>query len=306
MRPSPLASALLVFAGGACYGAMAPVIRVEYAAGFTWQQTTAGQATFGALLFAALLAVQLARGRRLAPVSASGALKLVGMGMTTCCTCIFYSISLAYLPVAAAITLLFQFTWIGLVIQMLVTRTPPRAAELAAAALVVAGTLLASGLLSSELEVDYHPVGVACGLVSAVSCALFMFFSSRVETEMPPVQRGLIVCAGAALLANAVCPTFIPGGTMAAIAPYGLVQGLFALFLPVILFGLGTPQLPCGISTILASAELPCSIILTFLVVGEGVDALQAAGVATILAGVVVSQLPALAAIMAASSSQRQ
>lgn len=300
-----MASALLVFAGGACYGAMAPVIRVEYAAGFTWQQTTAGQATFGMLLFAALLAAQLARGGRLAPLSAKGALKLAGTGMATCCTCIFYSISLSYLPVAVAITLLFQFTWVGIVIQMLVTRTPPRAAELAAAALVVAGTLLASGLFSSELDVDYHPVGVACGLISAVSCALFMFLSGRVETEVPPAQRGLVVCAGAALLANAVCPTFVPGGTMAAIAPYGLAQGFFALFLPVILFGLGTPQLPCGISTILASAELPCSIILTFLLLGEGVDALQAVGVATILAGVAVSQLPALRPMLAKAQKAR-
>ena len=296
MRSNVLASAFLVFVGGACYGAMAPVIKIEYGLGFTWQQTTAGQATFGMLLFASMLAVQMLRGKRVARTSGKGVLKLMGTGMTTCCTCILYSISLSYLPAAVAITLLFQFTWIGIVIQVIVTRTPPHAAEVAAGVLVVAGTVLASGLLSSELHIEYHPVGVACGLASAVSCALFMFFSSRVETDMPSIQRGFIICVGAAVLANAVCPSFIPTGTIVAIAPYGLVQGLFALFLPVALFGLGTPHLPTGVSTVLASAELPASIILTYLFLGEGVDALQTVGVVTILIGVVVSQLPALSA----------
>lgn len=296
MRSNVFTSALLVFAGGACYGAMAPVIKIEYGLGFTWQQTTAGQATFGFLLFAAMLAIQMLRGKKPVPISAKGVLKLMGTGMTTCCTCIFYSISLSYLPTAVAITLLFQFTWIGIVIQVIVTRTLPHAAEVATGVIVVAGTVLASGLLSAELNIDYHPVGVACGLVAAVACALFMFFSSRVETALPSAERGLVICAGAALLANVTCPTFIATGTIAAIVPYGLIQGLFALFLPVMLFGLGTPHLPTGVSTVLASAELPASIILTYLFCGESVDALQALGVCVILAGVVVSQLPALKA----------
>lgn len=296
MKGNVFTSALLVFVGGTCYGAMAPVIKIEYGLGFTWQQTTAGQATFGMLLFAAMLAVQMLRGKRLTRTSGKGVLKLMGTGMTTCCTCILYSISLSYLPAAVAITLLFQFTWIGIVIQVIATRTPPHAAEIAASVLVVAGTVLASGLLSTELNIEYHPIGVACGLASAVSCALFMFFSSRVETDMPSIQRGFIICAGAALLANAVCPTFVSTGTIVAIAPYGLIQGLFALFLPVALFGLGAPHLPTGVSTVLASAELPSSIILTYLLLGESVDALQTLGVAIILLGVTVSQLPALRA----------
>lgn len=294
MKTNVLTSALAVFLGGASYGIMAPAIKLAFAAGFTWQQTTAGQATFGFLLFAALLGAQALRGKKPAPMGAKGTLKLMGTGMTTCCTCILYSISLSYLPAAVAITLLFQFTWIGIVIQVIVTRTPPHASEVLAGIIVVAGTVLASGLLSAELDIVYHPVGVACGLASAVSCALFMFFSSRVETSLPSVQRGLIICAGAALLANAVCPTFITAKTVVDIAPYGLIQGFFALFLPVVLFGLGTPHLPTGISTVLAAAELPASVILTYLILGESVSALQALGVCVILAGVMVSQAPAL------------
>ena len=162
--------------------------------------------------------------------------------------------------------------------------------------LVVVGTVFASGFLSSELAATFSPVGIACGLGSSVTVALFMHFSGRVEVGLPPIQRGFVVCLGAMILGLAVCPTFIVAGTVIDVAPFGVWQGFFALFLPVILFGIGTPHLPTGISTVLASSELPCSIVLTFLLLGEGVDALQIAGVVIILLGVVVSQAPELRA----------
>lgn len=289
-----LKSALAVFIGGASYGIVAPATKLAFAHGFTWQQTTAGQSVFGVLIFGAVLLFQILRGTKLAHVDGKTLLQLLGTGATTCCTCIFYSISLSYLPVAAAITLLFQFTWIGIVIQIVVTRRAPNAAEVAAALIVMAGTVLASGMFSHEIA-GMNPIGVACGLISAVSCALFMFFSGKVANDMPPIQRGLIICIGSAVVANIVCPSFLPSGTLFSIAPYSLLQGFFSLFLPVILFGIGAANLPTGVSTILASAELPCSILLTYLILGEGADALQIAGVVTILAGVVVSQLPTLA-----------
>lgn len=293
MNSLALKSALAVFIGGASYGIVAPATKLAFAHGFTWQQTTAGQSTFGVIIFGIVLLIQILRGAKFAGLDAKTLLQLLGTGATTCCTCIFYSISLSYLPVAAAITLLFQFTWIGIVIQMIVTHRPPNAAEIAAALIVMAGTVLASGLFSHEIA-GMNPVGVACGLISAVSCALFMFFSGKVANDMPPVQRGLIICVGSAIVANLVCPSFLPSATMFSIAPYSLLQGFFSLFLPVILFGIGAANLPTGVSTILASAELPCSILLTYLILGEGADALQIAGVVVILLGVVVSQLPTL------------
>ena len=294
MNSLALKSALAVFIGGASYGIVAPATKLAFAHGFTWQQTTAGQSTFGAIIFGIVLLVQMLRGTKLAHVDGKTLVKLLGTGATTCCTCIFYSISLSYLPVAAAITLLFQFTWIGIVIQMIVTRRPPNAAEVAAALIVMAGTVLASGMFSHEIA-NMNPVGIACGLISALSCALFMFFSGKVANDMPPIQRGLIICVGSAVLANIVCPSFLPTGKLIPIAPYSLLQGFFSLFLPVILFGIGAANLPTGVSTILASAELPCSILLTYLILGEGADTLQIAGVVAILLGVVVSQLPTLA-----------
>ncbi len=293
-RSKTFTSALLVFLAGVSYGTMAPVIKTAYAAGFTWQQTTVGQSTFGVLLFLAAVGVQRLRGVQWQHIGTRQALKLVGTGVVTCCTCVLYSISLSYLPVAVSLVLLFQFTWIGIVIQVIATRRAPTPFEVGAAVVVIIGTVLASGLFSNTAAFDYDPIGMACALGSAFTCALFMFLSSRVETQLPPMQRGLIICCGSLLLASAMCPTFLFDGTMPAEAPYGFTQGLFALMFPVLLFGIGGKNLPTGIVSILASAELPTSIILSALVLGEGVDTLQVIGVALILGGVVISQIDSI------------
>ena len=282
----------LVFIGGASYGVMATALKMAYAAGFAWQQTVASQALFGALIFGVALLVTFLFGARPVKLGPRRIAALMGLGLTTCTTCILYNFALSRLPVAVALTLLFQFTWIGVVIQVVTTRRRPHAAELVAVVLILGGTVLASSLLSAETTA-LDPLGVAAGALSAVSTAAFMYLSSRIGTDLPPIQRGLFVCLGASVLGLLVCPTYFSSGVLAAgIWKYGFVLGLFALFIPVIAFGLGTPHLLPGISTILASAELPCGILLSVFILGEAIDAAQTLGVVVILAGVAVAQIP--------------
>ncbi len=288
--------ALAVFLGGASYGAMGTVAKSAFAAGFAWPQTVMSQALFGTLLFGLAFAVEAARNRRAEPMTAGKAARLMGTGLATCSTGVLYSIALSKLPVAVAITLLFQFTWIGVIIQVAATRKPPHASQVAAAVVIMGGTVLASGLLSAGVDfASFDPVGIVCGLLSAVSCAVFMYLSGHVETAMPPMQRGFFIGCGALVLGIAVCPGYFPSGVLLqGIAGYGVLLALTVLFVPVLLFGIGTPKLPVGVSTILAASELPCGILISLVVLGEPVDAVQAVGVVVILAGVAAAQLPTL------------
>ncbi|MCB7038977.1 EamA family transporter [Eggerthella sinensis] len=294
MQKDVLKYSALVFLAGASYGAQATTVKVTYAAGFTWPQVVASQALFATLLFAVGLVVLRLRGTRLVPLAPKQALALLALGVNTCIGTVLYNYALTLLPVSAAITLLFQFTWMGIVVQVIATRRRPHPAEAVAAAVILGGTLLASGLLFDEVGA-LDPLGVACGLLSAVSCASFMFFSGRVGRGLPPIERGLVVCLGACVLAFALCPDYVGSGVLqAGIAPYGLMLGLCALFVPVILFGIATPHLAPGLAAIMASSELPCGIALSMAVLGEPVAALQLVGVVAILVGVVVSQAPNL------------
>ena len=294
MQKNTLKYSAVVFLGGASYGVMAATIKCALAEGFSWTQTAASQAFFGALLFAVALAALTVLGKRPVPLSPKRVLSLLGLGLATCTTCVLYNFALTMLPVSVAITLLFQFTWIGIVFQVVATRRKPRLAEIVAAAVILGGTLLASGLFSTTVG-HLAPLGILCALLSAVSCATFMFLSARVGCDLPPIERGLVVCLGACILGFAVCPDYFSSGALqAGIWKYGLILGVFGLFVPVVLFGIGTPHLSAGLSTIMASSELPCGIAISVLVLSEPVDALQTAGIAVIMLGVAVSQLPNL------------
>lgn len=290
MQKNTLKYSAIVFLGGASYGIMATTVKFALNEGFSWTQIAASQPFFGALLFALALGVSAMRGKRPARLAPRRMASLFGLGLTTCTTCVLYNYALTKLPVAVAITLLFQFTWIGIIIQIIVTRRRPHPAELAAAAVILGGTLLASGLFSETLD-GLDPLGIACGLLSALSTAMFVFLSGRIGVDLPPMQRGLLVSLGACILGFAVCPTYFSSGVLqAGIWKYGLILGAFGLLAPVILFGIGTPHLPTGLSTIMASSELPCGILMAVFVLGEHIDALQIIGVVVILGGVVISQ----------------
>ncbi|MEG0682796.1 MAG: DMT family transporter [Raoultibacter sp.] len=294
MQKDTLKYSGIVFLAGASYGAQATTVKITYAAGFTWTQVVASQALFATVLFAMALLVLRMRGRHLAPLSPKQVLALVGLGLNTCIGTVLYNYALTLLPVSVAITLLFQFTWMSIVVQLIVMRRRPHAAEVAAVVVILGGTIMASGVLSITAG-SLDPVGVGCGLLSAVSCTFFMFFSSRVGCGLPPIQRGFVVCLGACVLGFALCPDYFASGVLQdGIWRFGLVLGLCALFVPVVLFGIATPHLTPGLSAIMASAELPCGIALSTLVLGEPVEALQVVGVVAILVGIVVSQLPHL------------
>ena len=297
-QPSPSAavqarSALLVFLGGASYGAMATTYKLCYAAGFTSVQVVGAQSWFGLGLMACVFILQvLFCGIRPRRIGIRSTAQLIGLGVLTCTTGALHCHAMNLLPVEASLALLFQFTWIGIVIQMILTHRPPRLSQVAAALVIVCGTVFASGIWHTGLA-ELSPIGVACSLGAAVSCALFVTLSGVVRVDCPTTQRGVIVSTGTAATSLLVCPDFLVSGiVMQGMAPYGIIMGLFGLVLPVLLFALGTPHLPAGTCTILTSSELPAGLLLAMLVLGTPLSAVEWIGVAAILGGVALAQVP--------------
>ena len=287
-------AALQVFAGGACYGAMATTYKLAYAAGFTSAQVVASQAWFGLLFFVLAMALRVIRGGRLQRVGAKTALKLMGLGALTCTTSILYCYAMSVLPAPVALTLLFQFTWLGLVWQTIMTRRPPRLIELASAAVIVFGTVFASGVYRTGLS-GYDPVALLCALGAAVTCSLFVTLSGKVKAPCSNEQRGIMVCLGAGVMSLTVCPDYLASGVIfQGILPFAAVAGLFGLTCPVLLFGLGSPHLPAGLSTVMAAAELPAGLLIAMIVLGEALGVVEWLGVAVILTGVCLAQAPSL------------
>ena len=287
-------AALQVFAGGACYGAMATTYKLAYAAGFTSAQVVASQAWFGFLFFGLAVLLGRLRGVRWQRLSGKQALKLMGLGALTCTTSILYCYAMSVLPAPVALTLLFQFTWMGLVWQTIMTRRAPRFVEVASAAVIVLGTVFASGVYRTGLA-GYDPVALLCALGAAVTCSLFVTLSGKVKALCSNEQRGLVVCLGAGVMSLTACPDYLVSGVVfQGILPFAAVAGFFGLMCPVLLFGLGSPHLPAGLSTVMAAAELPAGLFIAMVVLGEPLGVVEWLGVVVILAGVCLAQAPSL------------
>lgn len=284
-------AAILVFFGGACYGFNATCYKLSYAWGFSSAQIAAAQMWAGFALFAVYLFFNRARGEKWAKLGCTNTLKLLGIGAVTCITSIFYTYAMSVLPVALALTLLFQFTWIGTVIQVIMTHRPPALSQVISAAVIVFGTVFASGLYATDLS-SCNPWGIAAGLLAAVSCASFLALSGLVQPKCSQAQRGLIVCGGAVVMSHFICPDFIVSGVLLqGIAPLGLIAGACGFFLPILLLSMGAPHLPTGLTSVLAASELPAGLFAAMIVLGSPIGAVEWLGVAIILFGICVSQL---------------
>ena len=284
-------AALLVFAGGACYGANASCYKLAFALGFTSAQMMTAQIWFATLTFGLAFLVGRALGRKWTKLSFVDMGKLVLLGVLSATTTILYCYAMSTLPVPFALTLLFQFTWLGTVIQVVMTRRAPSAAQVLSALLVVVGTVFASGLYESGIS-SFDPLGIACGLLAALSCALFVVLSGKLRVDCSDSQRGLLVCLGALVITFFVCPDFGPSGVLLeGIAPFGLVTGAIGFVMPVLLFGIAAPHLPAGISTILAASELPSGLLVAMVILSTPVTLVQWVGVVVILLGVCLSQV---------------
>lgn len=274
--------ALLVFLAGCSYGLLAPICKLAYNAGFTVAEVVGAQNYLGLLM---LILINLFFYRP--KVKLKQALALMGIGITTALTGIFYGQALQILPAAVGIVFLFQFTWIGIIIESIAHRRWPSRGKLLSIPFLLVGTLLAGGIFELS-EVNITPEGALWGLLSAVTFALFIFLSGRVATDIPAINRSMFYITGSVITISLIYPpAFLVNGTLSAgLLSYGILLGLFGAIIPPLFFALGTPQVGSGLASILGSSELPMAVLMAAIILGEQISPLRWLGIAIILMGI--------------------
>ncbi len=282
---------LLVFLGGCCYGPSSPTIKLAYEAGFSANDVVMSQYFYGWMILFVLVAGGF--GLRLlhqkpsaSPWTALRILRMVATGAAIALVSVCYCFSLQSVPASVSVILLFQFTWIGVLIQGLVERKLPSRHTCGAVVFLILGTVLAAGLVGTDVPLTFD--GVAFGMLSALFYALYMFLLGRTEPEMHPLTRSFVIMScSLVLLVCLFSPSFVLQGTaFSGIWMYGIILGLFGCALPMFLFSIGTPRVSIGAATILSSSELPASIICAVLILAEAVSWIQWVGVALIFFGI--------------------
>ncbi|MGI6191626.1 MAG: EamA family transporter [Eubacterium sp.] len=279
-----------VFAGGCSYGMLSTFIKTAYSRGFSQSAVISSQYLIGIIcMWLAFLFTDKVR------ISKRQALQLLLCGIPTSLTSIFYYKCLETVPASLAVVLLFQFIWIDTLFETILYRKLPSKRKLAAVAILIAGSLLAAGVINSGETIQLG-AGIIWGLLSAVSYAAMILFSGTVGVGIPPVEKSTIMTTGGFILIMICYPPEFLAAPMhyLPMLPLTVILGILGIALPPFLYAVGMPHTGPALGSILSSSELPVSMLMAFFILHESVAPLQWAGMALILIGIILPNTQAV------------
>jgi len=288
-RSSKLTYALLVFLSGASYGFIVPLVKYAGVVGLNVPDFLPIQ-----YLLAFVIIVPVAFLRQQTTVVPFQLARLTVLGLFGGGTSLCYYNALTLLPSAVALTLLFQFVWIGVGLECIVRRRFPARETLFAALIVIIGTLFAAGIFEENFS-ELSSMGIIYGFGSALLYALFLFFSGRIETHCSVPLRTAMFCVGGFIVTIIARPFCFVNATLSPnIWLFSLGLAGLGIIIPVSLIAYTSPHLNAGVVNVMASSELPVGIIAAWLLLGDQPTPLTLLGVVLVLGGIVFNQLPYL------------
>jgi drug/metabolite transporter (DMT)-like permease len=288
MKNSVLKGSIFLALGASSYGMLATFVKMAYHEGFTTAEVTLSQFGLG---FIGLLILTLIRKAEPATApKASGSksvLKLVAAGTSMGLTSVFYYMAVKYVPVSVGIVLLMQTVWMGVLLEMILHKKLPGSRKIISVFIILAGTILATNLLKQSVTINW--TGFGWGMLAALSYTATMYSSNHVELHLPPLKRSLYMIMGGLIIIALIFHSFINQDFSYHIfLRWGIVLSLFGTILPPLLFTRGMPLTGIGLGAIIASIEIPVSVLMANIILKEPVSLLQWIGIALILFAVVL------------------
>jgi drug/metabolite transporter (DMT)-like permease len=278
----------LVGLGASSYGMLATFVKLAYGEGYTTAEVTASQILLGLLGMFIIFSIQkFKQGSSFVKASGNNKLQLIVAGTSMGFTSVFYYMAVKYIPVSIAIVLLMQTVWIGVLLEWALTKVAPKAKKIVAVLIVLAGTLLATNLINSDVRPDWR--GIAWGMGAAASFTATMFSGSRVATHLLAPQRSLFMLLGALVVVSVFTAfTWTGSFNFSIFTTWGLPLAIFGTIIPPLLLNAGFPKAGLGLGSIVSAIELPVSVTMAYVILNEQVIALQWLGIVFILGAIVL------------------
>lgn len=296
----------LVAFGASSFGMLASFVKLAYSHGYTTAEVTLSQVLLGLI---GMFIINLIRKKQASESVASkrDIRNLILAGTSMGFTSVLYYMAVSYIDASIAVVLLMQSVWIGVVIESLVTKQFPSLLKIIAVAIILLGTILATNVLASEINLDFR--GVFFGFLASCSFAMTMFSSNIVANHLPAPKRSLFMLCGATAVVLIFCfitqigpnnseimlsfyqqftdnTTGIRDFDWSIFYTWGLLLSLFGTILPPIFLNMGFPHTGVGLGSIVASIELPVSVTVAFMVLNEQVFLIQWLGILLILSAI--------------------
>src|SRR5690625_6346890 len=116
---------------------------------------------------------------------------------------------------------------------------------------------------------------------------------ARVGYGYTPVEKSADIITGAGFFIFLIFPlVYIFNGTLpGGLWRWGLLMSTFGTVVPPLFFAVGTPRVRATLRSLLASAELPVAVAVSYFILLEEVTAIQWLGIAVILMAIAISNL---------------
>ncbi|HTN35476.1 MAG TPA: DMT family transporter [Arachidicoccus sp.] len=288
MKNTVLKGSLLVALGASSYGMLTTFVKMAYQEGFNTAEVTLSQFSLG---FAGLLLLNLfgkkKRAAKLETMGIKGILRLILAGTSLGLTSVFYYKAVQYVSVSIGIVLLMQTVWMGVILEMILHRRSPGLRRGFSVLIILTGTVLATNLLNQSGYINL--TGFFWGMMAAVSYTASMYASNNIEISFPPLKRSLYMILGGMIALTVIFHSSLNTDFSFEILPrWGILLSLFGTVLPPLLFTKGMPWIGVGLGAIIATIEIPVSVLMAHLLLNEYVSLFQWLGVILILFAVVL------------------
>lgn len=281
----------LVGLGATSYGMLATFVKLAYQEGFTTAEVTSSQFIYGII---GILIINLFQKKQAKTVALKATKKnvfqLMLAGTSLGMTSVFYYLCVKYIDVSIAIVMLMQSVWIGVLLEWFLDKKAPSKQKIFAVIIVLFGTLLATNLLNSTVEIEWK--GLFFGMLAACSFTTTMFTANKVALGISTAQRSLyMLLGGAIIVAGFALFTQTTPFNMDIFMKWGIVLALFGTIIPPMLMNSGFPLTGLGLGSIVSSLELPVSVMMAYFILNESVIFSQWIGVLLIIFAIVIMNL---------------
>src|SRR5690606_17223659 len=157
------------------------------------------------------------------------------------------------------IVLLMQTVWMGVLLEMILEKKFPSRLKIAAVAIVLIGTTLATNLINNENQLDWR--GIVLGLLAAASFTTTMFAANKIAIGVSSAQRSrYMLFGGGVMVLIFALATHTGPFNFDIFYKWGILLALFGTVIPPILLNAGFPKTGIGLGSIVSSLELPVSV----------------------------------------------
>lgn len=291
MKNSILKGVFLVALGATSYGMLATFVKLAYKDGFSTAEVTSSQFIYGILGVLLINAFQKFKNKeKTVKASPKNIMHLMIAGTSLGMTSVFYYLCVKYIDVSIAIVLLMQTVWMGVLLEWILDKKAPSAQKIISVIIVLIGTSLATKLYTGNFDLDWR--GIFWGMLAAASFTTTMFTANKVALGISSAQRSLFMLLGGAVIVFAFS-IYTQTGTfnLEIFGKYGLFLALFGTIIPPMLLNAGFPHTGIGLGSIVASLELPVSVMMAYLLLNEQVVLWQWIGILLIILAIVIMNI---------------